>query len=309
MSAPGTTPCTLPASVVARLRDLGSGFHLPEVQALFEPLLAVQPRDGVRAQADLAYGGHDRHRLDVYAPATPGPHPVLVWWHGGGFIRGSKAQRANVGWWGAREGFVTVLPNYRLAPESRWPCGPEDVAAVWQWLQTHAPGLGGDPARVVLAGESAGAAHVAAATLMRRFQPSGWRVAGAALFSGPYNARLEGLARPAFGIATPDPRNEAYFGPDRAAWDAASIVDQVDAAPFPLWISMAERDLLQMQVQAGELFARLVSRHGFQPELRLLQDHNHFSAGYGIGTADTGTSAALAAFVRRCTGTPNPETP
>lgn len=302
MSAPGITRCTLPEEIVARLRAWGADAALPEVQALIEPLLAAQPRDGVRAQLDLAYGSHERHRLDVYAPTAPGPHPVLAWWHGGGFIRGSKAQRANVGWWGARQGFVTVLPNYRLAPECRWPAGPEDVVAVWHWLQVHAADQGGDPARIVLAGESAGAAHVAAATLMRRFQPEAWRIAGAALLSGPYDARLEGLAREAFGIATPDPRNDAYFGPDPAAWDAASIVDHVDAAAFPLWISAAERDLLQMQVQAGELFARLVSRHGFVPELRLLREHNHFSAGCAIGTADTGTGDALAAFVRRCCG-------
>jgi acetyl esterase len=142
---------------------------------------------------------------------------------------------------------------------------------------------------------------VAAATLLRRWQPPGWRIAGAALLSGPYNARLEGLARTQFGIATPDPRNEAYFGTDPAAWDAASLVDHVDAPPFPLWISMAERDLLQMQAQAGELFARLVSRHGFAPELRLLREHNHFSQGYSVGTADTSVSAPLLDFIRRVT--------
>lgn len=311
MSAPGITRCTLPEDVIARLRAWGPDAGLPEVQALFAPLLAAQPRDGVRCEGDLAYGAHARHRLDVYAPTAPAAsRPVLVWLHGGGFIRGDKAQRANVGLWGARQGFVTVLPNYRLAPECRWPAGPEDVVAVWRWLQDHAVDFGGDAARIVLAGESAGAAHVAAATLMQRFQPPGWRIAGAALFSGPYNARLEGFARRAFGVATPDPRNDAYFGAERAAWDAASIVDHVDAAPFPLWISFAERDLLQMQVQAGELFARLASRHGFDPELRLLREHNHFSAGCAIGTADTGTGEALAAFVRRCCiPSPDPETP
>lgn len=287
--------------IALRLRELGCGFNLAEVQALYAPLLATQPRDGVTLHADLAYGAHERQRLDVYAPQRPGPHPVLVWCHGGGFIRGDKAARANLGWWGAREGFVTVLPNYRLAPAHRWPSGPQDVAAVWQWLQGHAAQFGGDALRVVLAGESAGAAHVAAAVLMRRFQPPGWQVAGAALFSGPYNARLEGLARAQFGVPTPDPRNDAYFGPDTSAWDAASIVDQVDAPPLPLWISFAERDLLQMQVQAGELFARLVSRHGFQPELHMVREHNHFSGGFSFGTQDTSVSAPLAQFIRRCT--------
>lgn len=292
-------------TVAARLRALGPGFNLPEVQALYAPLLAQQPREGVLLQADLAYGPHPRQRLDVYAPAAPGRgRPVLVWWHGGGFIRGDKAQRANIGWWGAREGFVVVLPNYRLAPESRWPSGPQDVAAVLPWLHDQVGAFGGDARHTVLAGESAGAAHVAAATLLRRFGVNrSTGLCGAVLASGPYNARLERLARSAFGTPTPDPRNDAYFGTDDADTLAEfSLVDQVDAAPFPLLISMAERDLLQMQVQAGELFARLVTQHGFQPELRLLREHNHFSGGHSIGTADTSVSGPLADFVRRCAG-------
>jgi acetyl esterase len=174
------------------------------------------------------------------------------------------------------------------------------VARLWCWLQDEAERFGCDRSCIVLAGESAGAAHVAAAVLMRRFQPIGWAPAGAVLMSGPYHARLEGLARATFDITTPDPRNDAYFGPDPAGWHAASIVEQVDADPLPLLISIAERDLLQMQVQAGELFARLVTQHGFQPELHMIREHNHFSGGFSIGTADDSVSGPLAQFVRRC---------
>jgi acetyl esterase len=290
----------VPDAMAEQLRALGTGFNLPQVQALYAPLLAQQIRDGVEVRTDLPYGSQDRQRLDVYAPTTHGPHPVLVWLHGGGFTRGDKAQRANIGWWGARQGFVTVLPNYRLAPENVWPSGPQDVVAVWQWLQKQVDRHGGEARHTVLAGESAGAAHVAAATLIRRFQPADWQIAGAALFSGPYNPHLEGLARPQFGIETPDPRNEAYFGTDSTTWAEASIARHVNASPLPLWISFAERDLLQMQVQAGELFARLVSDHGFAPELRMVRDHNHFSGGFSFGTSDTSVSDPLADFVRRC---------
>jgi acetyl esterase len=281
------------------LRELGAGFNLPQTQAVYAPLLASQPREGVRLMADCRYGPHPRHTVDIYRPEHDGDHPVLVWLHGGGFIRGDKAQRANIGWWGAREGFVTLIPNYRLAPESPWPSGAEDVVALWRWLWSPDVAFTCKPERLVLAGESAGAAHVAAASLLRRFQPMDWRIAGAALFSGPYDAGLEGLAATQFGIATPDPRNEAYFGEERLAWRAASIVDHVDAAPFPLSIAFAERDLLQMQVQASTLFARLVKDLNFTPELRVLADHNHFSPGFSIGTEDTSVSDLLADFVRR----------
>jgi len=288
-------------ALAAQLRALGSGFNLPQVQALYEPLLARQPRDGVQCVSDLHYGPHERQRLDVYRPSLHA-RPVLVVFHGGGFIRGDKSQCINIGFWGARAGFVTVLASYRLAPDVRWPSGPEDVIAVWRWVQAHIAAFGGDPARVVLMGESAGAAHVAGACLCRAFQPAGWRVAAAVLLSGPYNARLEGLARVQLGIATPDPRNEAYFGSDPSGWDDASIVDRVDAAAFPLLIGYAERDLLQMQVQAGELFARLVSRHGFAPALHCWREHNHFSQGYSFGTEDTSVSGPVAAFITQHAG-------
>jgi len=294
-----------PAKLAERLRELGNGFNLPEVQALYAPLLAAQPTGGVRVQADLRYGEHARHALDVYVPAAAVPttslRPVLVAFHGGGFIRGDKAAKANAGWCFAREGLVTVVPNYRLAPESHWPSGPEDVAAVVRWLRAHAAEYGGDPDRIVLMGESAGAAHVAAAVLMRRFgvdRAAGVR--GAILLSGPYHARLERLARRAFSIATPDPRNDAYFGTDDAdALAAASIALQIDAAPLPLLVAHAERDLPQMTVQAGELFARLVAAHDFAPEWLVVPDHNHFSSTIALNTGDSSLSAPVLAFVGR----------
>lgn len=285
------------------LRALGAGFNLPQVQALYAPLLAAQPTDGVRVHQDQHYGAHERHRLDVYEPtaASASPRPVLVCVHGGGFIRGDKSAKANAGWCFARQGFVTAAPNYRLAPESRWPSGPEDVAAVVRWVAEHAGSFGGDPQRIVLMGESAGAAHVAAAVLMRRFgvdRAAGVR--GAILASGPYNARLERLARAPFGVDTPDPRNDAYFGTDIAAQlAAASIAEQVDTQPLPLLISYAERDLLQMQVQAGELFARLSTQHGFTPELLCVRDHNHFSQTVALNTGDDSLAGPVADFVRR----------
>jgi len=289
--------------MAARLREVGN--DLPAVAALYAPLLAMQDRSGVTKHSNLVYGPHERHRLDAYTPDAPDTPasgwPVVVFFHGGGFIRGNKEHRENLGWFLAQQGFMAVLPNYRLAPESTWPSGPQDVVAVWEWVCRSAQSLGADPSRIVLVGESAGAAHVAAAALRKEFQPADWTVRGAVLLSGPYNPRLEGQARPQFGIATPDPRNDAYFGADLARWDAASTVDHVTTAAFPVLISYAELDPLQMQVQAGELFARLVSWHGFSPDLQVLARHNHFSQGFSFGTSDTTVSAPLLHFLQRVT--------
>lgn len=291
----------------ARLREAGN--DMPAVAALYAPVLQPLADAGVTRHADVAYGPHERHRLDVYVPPGTAPAkgwPVVVFFHGGGFIRGSKEHRENLGRFLAQQGFVAVLPNYRLAPACRWPSGPEDVVAVWCWTRLAVQGYTGDASRVVLAGESAGAAHVAAAVLRREFQPADWSIRAAVLLSGPYNPRLEGLARRQFDIATPDPRNDAYFGTDPSDLAQASTVDHVTARPFPLLIGFAEQDLLHMQVAAGELFARLVGDHGFSPELLRIPHHNHFSPGFSLGTGDTSLSWPLLAFLQQHTADPSP---
>jgi acetyl esterase len=281
------------------IRAAGPVIDPPAAKALYAPLLAIAPRGG-EVLRDIAYGDDERHRLDVYLPlGAEGLAPVVVFLHGGGFIRGDKADRDHVGHYFSRHGVLAVLPNYRLGPRHRWPAGAEDVVAAASWAHAHVAAHGGNPAHIVLAGESAGAAHIAAASLMRRFHlAGGLRIAGAFLASGVYNAELELLARAQLGIATPDPRNEAYFGPDFANYRAMSTVAQIDAAPFPLAISYAELDPVQMQAQAGELFARLVTRHGFQPNISVVPGHNHLSQVYSINSGDEALAGRMLAFVR-----------
>jgi acetyl esterase len=282
------------------IRSAGPVIDPPAAKALYAPLLADMPRGG-EVLRDIVYGEDERQRLDVYLPvAASRPAPVVVFLHGGGFIRGDKADREAVGHYFSRHGVLAVLPNYRLGPRHGWPAGAEDVSAVLGWARAHVEAHGGNRQHIVLAGESAGAAHVAAAALIRRFHPpEGLRIAGAFLASGVYNVELELLARSQLGIATPDPRNEAYFGTDFAGYRAMSTVELVDAAPFPLAISYAELDPVQMQAQAGELFARLVTRHGFAPRIGVIRNHNHLSQVYSINSGDEALAGPLLDFVRR----------
>ena len=289
-----------PPEIEARLRSLGAVLDLRTSLELYEPLLARQPRAGVQITHDQAYGSDVRHRLDVYAPAIAGiPRPVVLIFHGGGFIRGDKRERENAGLYFARAGYLAIVPNYRLAPAARWPAGAEDVVAALQWARAHVVHYGGDPEQIWLIGESAGAAHVATASLLRRFHPpEGLKIQGIVLISGVYNVELERLARAQFGVATPDPRNEPYFGSDSEHYPAMCVVDQVDAAPLPMLITFAEMDLLQMQVQAGELFARLVRQHGFAPRLAVIRGHNHLSQIISINTGDESLTAPILEFLR-----------
>jgi acetyl esterase len=290
------------STIEERIRTLGAVLDMPFTQSIYKPLLDRQPREGVTVKRDVQYGSDERQRLDIYEPQAQAEalRMLLLLMPGGGFIRGDKAERENFGQRFAREGIVTAVANYRLAPMHQWPAGAEDVIAAYQWVRQNATQLGVDPNRIFLVGESAGAAHVAAATLVRRFHPKeGLRIAGTVLISGVYNAHLERLARIQFGVTTPDPRNEAYFGSDFERYRQMSTVELIDAPPAaPLLITYAELDLLAMQVQAGELFATLVTHHGYSPQLRVIRGHNHLTQVYAVNTGDESLSAPLLEFLR-----------
>lgn len=93
----------------------------------------------------------------VFTPEGTGPFPVLVYYHGGGFVGGSaplvEPVCRNLA---AKAGCVVVDVEYRLAPEDPFPAGPDDAYAVVEWLGAHAAEIGADPARIAVAGDSAG---------------------------------------------------------------------------------------------------------------------------------------------------------
>ena len=108
--------------------------------------------------ADVAYGPHARHRLDVWLADAQQPTPVLIYFHGGGFVTGSKANLpAAVLAAARRHGISVVAANYRFAPEVAFPAHYLDCARVIQFVRHSARAWHIDPARVALTGSSAGA--------------------------------------------------------------------------------------------------------------------------------------------------------
>ena len=110
---------------------------------------------------DLAYGSEPTQRLDVYAPNDSATHPIVIFFHGGSWTMGRKSQYEFMGAALAARGYLTVIPDYRLYPEVRFPTFVEDSARAVAWVHEHAHELRGDPDRIVLMGHSAGA-HMAA---------------------------------------------------------------------------------------------------------------------------------------------------
>jgi len=113
----------------------------------------------VRSVADLTVDGAEgRLPARHYAPDEPGgPHPLLVFYHGGGFVIGDLETHDQVCRMLARHAGVHVLAvDYRLAPEDPFPAAPEDAWAALRWAAAHAAELGADPARLAVGGDSAG---------------------------------------------------------------------------------------------------------------------------------------------------------
>lgn len=153
----------------------------------------------------LRYGAVPAQRLDVIAPATPGPHPVLIFVHGGGWNSGRPEDYHFIGRTFARAGYVVVLPGYRLVPAGIYPHMLEDGAAAAAWTAANIARFGGDPENVVLMGHSAGAHTVVMLALEQRWLkeqglPADF-VKGVVGLSGPYDFYpfTSESARDAFG--------------------------------------------------------------------------------------------------------------
>ncbi len=145
-------------------------------------LAALHPRAnparyGVEILRDVAYGpGGNEHRMDIYRPRTAvGNAAPILYLHGGGFRILSKETHWGMALAFAHRGHVVFVPNYRLAPSHPFPAGAEDACRAALWVARHAHEHGADPARLVLAGESAGANLALVVTIARSWQrPESW---------------------------------------------------------------------------------------------------------------------------------------
>lgn len=109
----------------------------------------------------VPFGDHPRQVLDVYRPKDAvAPAPTVVFFYGGGWTGGARGMYEFVASSLTREGYVVVVPDYRLFPDVTFPAFAEDAARAVAWVQANIGAHGGDPDRIALMGHSAGA-HLA----------------------------------------------------------------------------------------------------------------------------------------------------
>ncbi len=171
-------------------------------------LLNTAARLGAYRRAEgLAYGDGPRRRLDLYRPREPGPYPGVVFFYGGSWQEGDRRLYRFVGAALASRGILTLIPDYRVYPQVRFPDFLDDAAEAVRWAQDHAAEHGGDPGRLVLLGHSAGA-HIAAMLAL----DSQWL---GGVGRAPQDlAGMAGLAGPYDFLPIRDPVLQTIFGPE-----------------------------------------------------------------------------------------------
>jgi acetyl esterase/lipase len=284
----------MPEEIAWKLLELGRVVDVPNTARLYAPLQQKEPYQGVKVERDVKYGPADRNLLDIFTPeSSSSPRPVLIFVRGGAFVAGDKHMPGspfydNIMLWAAKNGFVGVNVNYRLAPQAMWPAGAEDVAGVVQWVSDNIAARGGDITRVYLMGHSAGAVHVASYVSHPEFQKiKGGGLAGAIMVSGIYDLTAGGRGDP----------ERAYFGADAGRYAEQSSLQGLLTTKLPLMITAAELDPDAFTQQFDLLKAACRKPDGC-PRALMLPQHSHMSEVYAINTADTRLSDQILDFVK-----------
>lgn len=159
---------------------------------IFSPFNIAEAMDrDVKKSADIPYADGQRKKLDIYRPVNADTSsPVVMFIYGGSWRAGDKFEYEFAGRALAAAGFVTVIADYRLWPEVKYPEFLEDNAQAMRWIQDNIAGYGGDPKRFFVAGHSAGAYNAVMLGLdssFRREYDVTMPIRAIAGISGPYN--------------------------------------------------------------------------------------------------------------------------
>ena len=259
---PPTPPAADPPSRTRRWLALLGLAPLLQACSPLRLINATVSPDTHTVLADQAYGEDPRQRLDVYRPAalaSGNGAPLAVFFYGGSWSSGDRADYRFVGEALASRGIVTVVADYRLSPAVRYPTFLQDCARAVRWAHDHAARLGADPRRLHTVGHSAGAYNAAMMALDPRWlgevglAPAA--LAGWAGLAGPYDFLPIGLrdVQTAFNWPDTPPDSQPLFHAT-----AAGSVTSV-AARHRVLLLAARSDLLvnpqRNTVQLGEALA------------------------------------------------------
>lgn len=262
---------------------------------------------------DLAYGPVETQRLDLLLPAGPGPHPVIIYLHGGGWSGGTRTDLSPDAAAMVDRGWAVATVDYALAPAQTWPYPLYDAKRAVRWLRANANRFGLDPDMVIAWGSSAGghlALMLGATGDEPRFTPYALpgdlaersdRVQGVVALAAPVDFQLfadtdtpfYGAVAEALGCATA-PRSQRCA--NRADYEPADLTRVVTGSAAPVYAAYGLADTLVVPEHAHRL-ERAYSQAGRGDALwlDLVDNHDHNVAVAGLNVR---AEAAFVAAVR-----------
>jgi acetyl esterase/lipase len=255
----------------------------------------------------------DKHRLDIWSPATvpPGGAPVVIFVHGGYWRAGDRhyfepvvGLYGNVGVALAERGIVAVIPSYRLFPEATSPEQQlDDIAEVIKTTRRVVRDHGGDPSRIVLSGHSAGGHLVALlatkpGALSSRELPEDV-LAGVAPISGIYD-----VVTSADNANPPELKSELwdpFFGSTDQKLAASSLQHFGVTAHAPMLFVIGEHDFKNCRRDHENAEKAFADRAPDRASFHFIAGNTHEDMVLEIGTPADEVTPALAAFVQRVT--------
>jgi acetyl esterase/lipase len=230
----------------------------------------------------------DRQALDLYRPMGVKNYPLLVFFHGGGYTKGSRADVAPFAQVLAKQGIGVAAVGYRLSPTVQPPGQTHEAATALAWLKKNIAEHDGNPDAVFVGGHSAGA-HLVTLLACDEQYLKGQKLTFAAIkgvvsLSGIYEL----------------PENRAPVFGDAAARAKASPQRFVAAGLPPFWLGYADGDTPERAPQTKE-FAAALAKVQVPVETFVANERDHSSIFTKI-TASDHTGMAIVKFIRQHAG-------
>ncbi|HUR47038.1 MAG TPA: alpha/beta hydrolase fold domain-containing protein [Candidatus Saccharimonadales bacterium] len=258
------------------------------------PWPVMDPAAPVTAKKDIVYTtgkaeDESKHKLDIYAPKEKPNAPVFIFFHGGAWRSGDRALYPALGYRFAKEGILTVVPSYRLAPKNKHPAQLEDAAAAFDWVSQHIAEYGGDPKRIYVGGHSAGG-HMAALLALDEsyLKARGHSVAdirGVISMSGVFDLYSIGDSQ------------SSVFGKDPVRRKDASPLFHINGRTPPFLVTCCQWDYVPLCAQARQFCAAL-QKAGAVARLNFTPRESHISEMIAITHEEDPTARAVLQFIR-----------
>lgn len=242
----------------------------------------LTPTGAEEVELNLAYGVEERQKLDIYRPAEPEEgSPVVVFFYGGSWRSGERSNYRFVGQSLSSRGFITVIPDYRLYPEVRFPAFVEDGARALAWVRDN---IGESEHGVVLIGHSAGAHLAALLALDKKYLDA----------FGLSKSQVKGLV----GLAGPYAFDPLSYRKTRPIF--SGLIEADDAKPVthacrnspPLLLMHGNEDRLVLPVNSRKLH-ELQQECGLKSRFIELDDVGHFDIVLGLSDSFSNLAPVL----------------